>query len=179
MLNAPLPILVALLLLSAPSAAQEPVKTAKDARLVAVATLGVVTRPATVEEAKQQGLTVDKCVRGQVVTEVVKAGGAAAAGIEPGDVLIQLGKIDLFSGDDLADFLRVSRPGQKVEAIVRRVKNAKEETVPVTLGSVAVEATKMPALAWQFASLAGLPEALAKARKENRLVLVGLSGAET
>ena len=169
----------AMLLLCALSPAQEPPPAAKEARLVAVATLGLVTRPATAEEAKEQGLKIDKCVRGQVVTEVAKESAAAAAGVEPGDVLIQLGKIDLFSGDDLADFLRVSKPGQKVEALIRRAKNGKEETVPVTLGAGSVEPPKEPRLEWQFASLAQLPLALAKAKKEGRLVLVGLSGAET
>ena len=180
MMNARLSVLGALLLLGPSCPAQEPPpKVAKDRQLVAVATLGVVTRPVEAEEAKELGLEIAKCVRGQLVTEVEKESSATAAGIEPGDVLIQIGKIDLFSGDDLADFLRASRPGQKVEALVRRVKNGKEETVPITLGSVAVEAPKEPALEWQFASLAQLPEALAKAKKENRLVLVGLSGAET
>ncbi len=173
-------VLGALLLLNASASAQAPTpKVSQDGRPIVVASLGVVTRPATAAEAKEQGLKADKCVRGQVVTEVAKEGSAVAAGIEPGDVLIQLGKVDLFSGDDLADFLRVSRPGQKVEALLRRAKSAKEETLTITLGSVAIEAPKEPALAWQFASLAQLDEALAKAKQENRLVLVGLSGAET
>jgi predicted metalloprotease with PDZ domain len=172
-----------LLVLASASSAQEPAPKPANVPLVTVAALGVVTRTATLEEAKELGLAVDKCAHGLIVTEVVKESGAAKAGIEPGDVLLQIGRIDLFSGDDLADFLRVSRPWQTVEVLLRRARNVeepkKEETVSVTLSAVAVAPTQEPVLAWQFASLAQLPEALARAKEQKRLVLVGLSGAET
>jgi predicted metalloprotease with PDZ domain len=176
-----LSVLGPLLLLVPDSPAQAP--TPKDAPLVATATLGVVTRPATADEARDLGLQVDRCVRGQVVTEVAKESGAAKVGIGPGDVLLRLGKVDLFSGDDIADFLRASKPWQTVEAVVRRAPTAKdgqqEETVSLTLSSAVVEQPREPVFAWQFASLAQLPDALAKAKEQKRVVLVGLSGAET
>ena len=109
---------------------------------------------------------------------VEKDSAAGKAGIDPGDVLVQLGTVELYSQDDIADVLRVGKPGQKLEAVVLRAKTSKEEKVSLSLGTKEVSPEK-PRLEWQFASLAALPDALAKAKKEKKLVLVGLSGAET
>jgi predicted metalloprotease with PDZ domain len=148
-------------------------------RLVEVATLGIDTRAPTQEETEQRGLKHEVRVRGRVVTGLDQEGAAVVAGIAKGDVLVRLGRNELFSDDDLGDFLRVSKPGQKVEALLVRAKDGKEAVVQVTLGVGKVEAPRAPELRWDFASLAQLPDALARAKKEGRLVVVGLSGAET
>jgi PDZ domain-containing secreted protein len=69
----------------------------------------------------------------------------------PTDVVVKFDKNELYSEDDIADFLLVSKPGQKVVVKVQRAKTDKLATVRLELGS----------------------------KKEGRLVLVGLSGAET
>ena len=102
-----------------------------------------------------------------------------AAGIAPGDVVVKLGKNELYSQDDIADFLLASKPGQKVVALVLRANTKKEEALTVTLGKGKAKAPEAPRLEWQYASLGQLTDALAKAVKEDKLLLVGLSGAET
>lgn len=180
MMTGGLATLAALLLPGEFAAAQEPAsEPAKQGGTVAVATLGASTRAPSKQEVEQLGLKVDVRARGQVVTEVDKGAAVARAGIEPGDVLVKLGAVDLYSQDDIADCLRVRKPGEKLEAVVLRRKTAKEETVAVSLGARETKAPEEPRLEWQFASLGQLPDALAKAKKEGRPVLVGLSGAET
>ncbi len=151
----------------------------KEPKLVKVATLGASTRAPSKEEVKQLDLKFEVRARGQVVSDVEKDSAAGKAGIEAGDVLVKLGAVELFSQDDIADVLRVSKPGKKLEAVVLRAKTLKEEKVSVSLGAKEMKAPEKPRLEWQFASLASLADAVAKAKKEKKLVLVGLSGAET
>jgi hypothetical protein len=92
---------------------------------------------------------------------------------------VKLGTNDIYSRDDIADFLRASEPGQRVEAVVLRKETGKEDTVSFSLGTERIDAPQSPRLEWQLASLGQLALAFAKAKKEDKLVLVGLSGAET
>jgi len=151
----------------------------KKDRTVKVASLGAATRAPTKEEVEKLGLKVDVCARGQVVAEVAEGGAAAKSGLVAGDVIVKLDKVELFSEDDVADILRVSSPGKTVEAAVLRGASKKEEVLQIALGSQEVAAPEAARMEWQFASLANLEPALAKAKTEGRLVLVGLSGAET
>ena len=73
----------------------------------------------------------------------------------------------------------MSEPGQKVKVQVQRAKGDKKETLAVALGTKKVRKSKTPTLKWEFASLGQLEFALARAKKKQKLVLVGLSGAET
>jgi predicted metalloprotease with PDZ domain len=147
--------------------------------LVAVATLGATTRAPTKQEIEDLALTVTVRARGQVITEVVADGPLARAGLVCGDVLVKLDANEIFSQDDIADFLATGKPEQEVRASVVRGKTKQADTVAVRLGTVQVQAPARPRLVWEFASLAQLPVALAKAKKEGKRVLVGLSGAET
>lgn len=148
-------------------------------RAVAGATLGATTRAPSEQEVEELRLAFDVRARGQVVTEVEEGGAAARVGVLPGDVLVKLDAVEIYSHDDIADFLRASRPGQHVEVLLSRGKTGKEEAITLALGAAATAAPAQPLLTWQFASLGQLSDALAVAKHERRLVLVGLSGAET
>jgi predicted metalloprotease with PDZ domain len=141
--------------------------------------LGAETRVPTAEEATTYQL--DKLVgkvQGQYVNSVDQDGPAEKAGLKAGDVLLVLDANKVFSRDDVEDFLRVSQPGAKVKVLVKRAGTYKEETVTVTLGANVVE-NKDGRFPWQYAGLGQLDAALAAAKKDGKLVLVGLSGADT
>ena len=171
---------IAGLLLCCPAATQELATEAqhKDP-VVMVATLGATTRQPTRDEVKELGLKWEVRVRGQVGTDVAEDGAASKAGIVQGDVIVKLGGVEVFSQDDIADVLRVSLPGQKVSASILRAKSEQEDVVAVSLGQKKVKAPKTPQLEWDYASLANLDAALAAAKQDKKLVLVGLTGAET
>ncbi|MFY9341692.1 MAG: PDZ domain-containing protein [Planctomycetota bacterium] len=168
---------VAGFLLCGHAAAQEPIE--KKDRVIKVASLGASTRAPTKEEVEKLGLRVEVRARGQIVSEVAEGGAASKSGLVAGDVIVKLDKVEVFSQDDVADLLRVSSPGRKVEAAILRAGSKKEEVLQIALGSQDVKAPESAQLEWQYASLAQLDAALAEAKKEGKLVLVGLSGAET
>ena len=142
------------------------------------AVLGAESRAPTAEEAKTYGLAgLHGRPAGLYITGVEKGRPADKAGLAEGDVLLSLEANKFFSRDDLDDFLRTARPGSKVKALVKRADTFSEETVTVTLGSG--PAANGGHFSWQFAGTAQLDRALAAAKKENKLVLIGLSGAET
>ena len=173
--------LAAGLILTSPTSAQgkRSSKAAKNRHTIELATLGMTTTAPTMKEAKARGLKIQVRVRGQLVTAVEKRGPAAKAGIRRGDVVEQIDDNEIYSQDDIADFLVVSKPKQKVDLHVVRSKGNKKKTLQVVLGSKRVKASKEPRMRWQFASLGQLDAAIAKAKKEQRLILIGLSGAET
>ena len=143
------------------------------------ASLGMSTRAPSREEVKQLDLKMQVQIQGQIVSEVSEDGAAANAGIQIGDAILKLDRNGIFSQDDIAHFLRVSKAGQKVAVQVVRGKNSEEEELVVSLGSQRVDASTVPRLEWGFASIGQLDAALAKAKQEGKLLLVGLSGAET
>ncbi len=153
-------------------------RTAKHKRQVE-ASFGMSTRAPTRKEVTELGLKWAVRAQGQIVTAVSKDSAMAKAGIQKGDVVLKLDQNEIFSQDDIADFLRVSEPGQRVKVQVQRAKGDKKETLSVALGTKKVRKSKTPTLKWEFASLGQLEFALARAKKKQRLVLVGLSGAET
>ena len=152
---------------------------AGQARGAEAAALGAETRVPSADEAKtyQLGRLVGK-VQGQYVSGLDKDGPADKAGLKAGDVLLVLDANKVFSRDDIEDFLRVSEPGAKVKVLVKRAGTYKEETVTVTLGASKVE-DKEKHFTWQYAGLGQLDACLAAAKKDGKLVLVGLSGADT
>lgn len=175
-------VTTALLLSCAVSAQQPPKQDKKPTKpepTVKVATLGASTRAPTKEEVKKLGLKFEVRARGQIVSELIKDGAATKAGLAAGDVIVRLGNVEVFSQDDIADVLRVSAPGQKLKAAVLRAKTGKEETIEIALGTKEIKEPKVAPLPWVYASLANLDAALAKAKKDKKLVLVGFSGAET
>jgi C-terminal processing protease CtpA/Prc len=143
------------------------------------AALGAVTRVPTADETKTYQLA--KLVgrtQGQYVTAVEKDGSAEQAGLKAGDVVLALDANKVFSRDDIEDFLQVSQPGSTVKLLVKRAGTCKEEALTVTLGAKKVE-DKEKHFTWQYAGIGQMGAALAAARRDGRLVLVGLSGADT
>jgi thioredoxin len=151
------------------------------------ATLGVDTEAPSEAVAKAQGLKHKVRLHGRVVTEVAAEGAAARAGVRIGDVLLRLGDNDLYSADDISDFLEVSDPLDQVILRFKRPGEAEPREATVTLGarrSVTRSTSRDvpasgPRFTWQFASLGQLPKALDAARSQHKKLLVGLSGAET
>jgi S1-C subfamily serine protease len=156
-----------------------PAEDPKPEKVPQAAVLGAGTRAPDASEkaAFKLGDPLAGRVNGQIVDEVTKDGPAAAAGIVAGDAILALDANRLYSNDDLQDFVRAAKPGQKVKVLLRRGESKQEETVEVVLGSA--PAPKEAHIEWTFAGPAQLDAALALAKKEGKKVLVGLSGAET
>ena len=143
----------------------------------ASAVLGITTAVPSQELAREMELEFQVRQQGRLVESVHQKSAAHEAGIESGDVVVQLGNVTLYSQDDIDDFVSVHEPGDDVRAtVVRRNSHTREELL-VTLSAGAARAPG--GIDWQFASLAQLPAALELARAEKKKVLVGLSGAET
>jgi len=144
-----------------------------------MASLGAETRNCTEEEAKTYGLGKQKvgCINGQYVKAVQKDGPADQAGLKEGDVILSLDSNKLYSGDDLRDFVSVTKAETKVEALVKRAGTFKEETLSIILGTAPAPASK--GIVWQHSGLGQLDAALGTAKKEGKAVVVGLSGADT
>ena len=154
-------------------------KVKPERRVLEQAWLGIETRQPTPEESKRIGLETRVRVIGQLVSKLVADGPAAKAGVRKGDVLLELDDMEIYSQDDIADFMAVSKPGQIVKLLLRRAENKKQESVKLQLGSKKVEVPSAPRMRWQYASLAQLDKAFAAAKKQGRRLLIGLSGAET
>jgi C-terminal processing protease CtpA/Prc len=152
---------------------------ADDTTMAKRAALGAETRVPTANEAKTYQLA--KLVgrtQGQYISAVEKDGSADKAGLKASDVVLALDANKVFSRDDIEDFLQVSQPDSKVKLLVKRAGTYKEEVVTVALGAKKVE-DKEKHFTWQYAGLGQMDAALAAARRDGRLVLVGLSGADT
>lgn len=143
------------------------------------AVLGFETAVPSEELSKALGLRNNVRVLGREVTEVEPDGAAARAGVRVGDVVLRLGGNDLYSADDVADFLRVASPGDRVPVVLERIGESGQVELVATLGGESVTAAETPDIEWQYASLGQLPMALEEARAKMKKVLVGLSGAET
>jgi len=144
-----------------------------------VASLGVETRAPSKEECLKYALRLEVRYQGQLVTGLAKDSVAAKAGIEKGDIILKLGKVEIFSSDDIRDLVMVQRPGQPIAVLLTRGKTKKQETLSVKLGARKIPARKGPRLEWQYAGLPYLQDVLRRAKKQKKRVLVGLSGAET
>lgn len=68
--------------------------------------------------ASQVGLDPD--ARGALIVGLFPDGAAAAAGIEEGDLIVELGDVEIGSADDLTEALTRFDPGDRVEVLVRR-----------------------------------------------------------
>lgn len=155
-----------------------PLLATQDAKpqTVKQAVLGVETRSPTKQELKDFELPLQVRAEGQVVTAVVKKSAAEKAGIKKGDVILKLNENRFHSADSLRDFIQVTPPKTKIKVTLKRAESFKQEEIEVTLGSREV---KPSGVAWQYAGIAQLDSAIKQAKKEEKLVLVGLSGAET
>ena len=77
-------------------------------------------------------LGIPRCV-GTRVTGVIGGSPAAAAKLQPKDVILQVGDTLIENGDHLIDVMRLTEPGRKVTVVVFR--EGKEVPVQVTLGN--------------------------------------------
>lgn len=178
-------LLILLAIATCGSAMTAQVKTSKQQTVEqkkateSVAWAGVKTRTPSKEECIQYALNLEVRYQGQLVTNVVAKSAAAKAGIEVGDIILMMGKVGIFSKDDIADVVMVRKPGQVVDVRLLKAKTKKEKSVLLKLGSKKIPKRKKARLQWHYAGLPYLEEALARAKKEKKRVLVGLSGAET
>jgi len=101
----------AVLVLQGSIAAQES-RAAK--RYEVIATLGATTRAPTEEEVEKRELPFSVRAQGQVVVDVTRGGAAEKAGIMRDDVILKFGTNKVFSQDDIADYLRVQKPKDRV-----------------------------------------------------------------
>ncbi len=85
----------------------------------------------TPQVAEQLGL---EAAEGVLVLDVTARGPAAAAGLQPGDVVTAIGSEQVRSVEDFLGALRSLDPGQRVP--VSRIRQGQEQTVQVTLGDV-------------------------------------------
>ncbi len=93
--------------------------------------LGVVIQPVTPEIAKAFGLPE---TRGALIGDVTAGAPAAKAGLEKGDVVLQLNSQPIESSRDLQLKVAMMAPGTKVTLHIFR--NGARREVPVTLGQV-------------------------------------------
>ena len=92
--------------------------------------LGVMIADVSPEDAEVLGLDAPN---GAVVGEVVKDSAAAAAGIEPGDVIVRLDDEDVRDARDLRNRIGMATAGDEVELVVMR--NGKSKRLEATLTS--------------------------------------------
>ena len=142
------------------------------------ASLGFSTSVPSAEVVRDLGLVNNVRVLGRLVDSLDADGPAAAAGLLEGDVLLRLGDNDLYSADDMADFLAVSTPGERVVLTFKRAGDADLREATAVLGSQ--KSTRGAGdMRWQYAGLGQLQAALDEARAKKKKVMVGLSGAES
>jgi S1-C subfamily serine protease len=154
-------------------------KSKPDEKFHKVATVGMETRAPNKEERRKYSLKFEVRSQGQVVTGLARGGAAAKAGIRKGDIILKIEKVEIFSQDDIRDIVMVRKPGQKIVMDVIRGKSKKNTSLEVKLGEKKIRATKKSRLEWDYAGIGYLKDALARAKREQKRVLVGLSGAET
>ena len=143
------------------------------------AALGLKTKVPSEETTKALGLKNKVRVLGREVSALEPDGAAVRAGLKVGDVVLRLGSNDLYSTDDIVDFLSVASPGDRVPVVLKRVGETEQVELVATLDGESAAVSETPGIEWQYASLGQLPLALKEARAKMKKVLVGLSGAET
>jgi serine protease Do/serine protease DegQ len=95
--------------------------------------LGVNTDALTAEIAEQLGISKD--TQGVVITDVKPDSPAAKAGLKRSDVILALNDKAVESLEDLRLLISETAPG--TEVAIKFVREAKEQTVKVTLGTLA------------------------------------------
>ncbi len=143
----------------------------------ALVTFGAQTAVPSDEVAERLDLPFNVRQQGRELTSVTGESTLARLGLKAGDVLLELDGVPLYSQDDVADVLRVHRPGDEVAIAFHPAGDPDVVETTIVLGDDA--GPHAEGIEWQFASLANLERALERAADENKGVLVGLSGAET
>ena len=98
----------------------------KDKGKVTRGWMGVTAQRVTQDIAESMGLDQ---TRGAVVSEVVKDGPAARAGIKAGDIIIELNGKQIKDANDLPILVARTAPGEKIQLKILRDK--RELTIPV------------------------------------------------
>jgi S1-C subfamily serine protease len=91
--------------------------------------LGVQLSPVTPSVARDENLPVE---HGVILRSVEPGSPAAEAGLQPGDIIVQIGDTDVANVGALLDALRVYNAGQEVQ--VRYYRGDNEQTGEITLG---------------------------------------------
>jgi serine protease Do len=92
--------------------------------------LGVTVRPATAKEATRLKLRPGQ---GVVITRVEAGSPGAKAGMEPGDVILEVNEIALSSTQDLSGALALVKPGQQILAAVVDGRTGERGSLQITV----------------------------------------------
>jgi serine protease Do len=101
--------------------------------VVAGAFLGVRTQPLDLvqpEVLERLGIETDT---GAFVTDIVPNSGAEAAGVQPGDVIVEIDGEEVDTPTDVGEMILDHEPGDEIEIVVER--EGEELTIEATLGS--------------------------------------------
>jgi S1-C subfamily serine protease len=120
--------------------AKEAIRRAIEDPLAPAAYLGVTTDTVTPDVAFQLGLSVE---RGALVLATIDGGPAEAAGIERGDVIIELDGRPIATRDDLGAVLEDLAPGDRVSVGLVGADGA-QRRVEVTLGTRPLPVGRLP-----------------------------------
>lgn len=89
------------------------------------ALLGVTIETVTEQRARELDLPV---TRGALVQSVLPGSAAESAGIQPGDVIIRFGDVEIYTNQDVVDAVSERSPGQKVMVTLLRQRPAFDES---------------------------------------------------
>ena len=98
--------------------------------------LGVIISDLSQDVAEQLGLDIDK---GALIQEVSPDSAAEDAGLEPGDVIIEVDNKAIESVNDLRNAIGLKRSGERVKISI--IRNNREIIKNAKLGEIAVEQT--------------------------------------
>ncbi|HEX5614603.1 MAG TPA: trypsin-like peptidase domain-containing protein [Acidimicrobiia bacterium] len=112
------------------SSAQPIVASLREGRTPEIAFLGVQPETVTPSLADTRNLAVDQ---GAYVRDVTAGSPADGAGIEVGDVVVELGGVAIARAEDVVAAVRRNAPGDEVDVVVNR--DGREIQVTVTLTS--------------------------------------------
>jgi serine protease Do len=104
--------------------------------------LGVAVQPVTPELADVMDLETQE---GALVSQVSPDGPAAAAGLEPGDVIVRFGSTEIHRMRELPRVVAATAPGTKVDVVVLR--DEERETKRVSLAELPEEHAQIAATA--------------------------------
>ncbi|MEE8458482.1 MAG: PDZ domain-containing protein [Phycisphaerales bacterium] len=141
--------------------------------------LGVATTAPTPDVAAAMNLAHRIRTEGRVVNTVVPGSPADRAGLEIGDVILQLADNRLYSADDMTDFLAVAPDGVPIDVVVRRVGTTDDQRVRLIPDAGLTPASDRSSIDWQYAGLGQLEQALNAAWATGKPLLVGVTGSDT
>ena len=98
--------------------------------------LGVIISDLSEDVSEQLGLDIDK---GALIQEVSPNSAAENAGLEPGDVIINVDDIEIENVNDLRNAIGLKRSGERVKLVI--IRDNREMTKNAILGEIEVEQT--------------------------------------